>query len=140
MFFRRLACLIALLPTSAMALTTAPDSCTPRDFGDFLTEFTAAGAPQARSTADMVTFEALDPAAEPEPAMQSTQTPKDQLTWPVMPALTDLMSQGLEVRIDTSAPNGAAVVARGADNGTHLTWVFDLTPCWQLTKVIDASL
>ena len=138
----RLARCLPLLPCLVLAgpALAHGDLCLTGDFDAFFARFSHEIIVQEASTADPLALEMIDPTAEPEPELITSQIPLAEVEWPVIPDFTIGAAENVRTEVSDTPEGGKAVLMRGIDNGIRTTWVFAPTPCWQLVKVIDESM
>ena len=124
----------------AQADSIAAPACPTGTFGEFLDRFGRDLAFQKAVTADPLTVERYDTAAEPEPRLVTGRVAQREIAWPVMPRLDTLAAQGRIHEIAPTAEGGRRVLIRRPDTSDQQTYIFEQVPCWQLQGVIDASV
>lgn len=152
-WFPLVACLVSMLaactPASVPAaaadrqpLLAADEAspCASDTFETFVERFGRDVAFQKLATADPLVVEHYDVAAEPEPRLVTARVPLDEVAWPVMPFLDTLGARGRAYEIRPSAQGRMELQIHTPDTSDQQTYVFDRTPCWQLQRVVDASI
>lgn len=119
---------------------TAATACPTGTFEEFLDRFGHDLAFQKATTADPLTVERYDTAAEPEPRLVTGRVAQSEIAWPVMPRLDTLAAQGRIHEIAPTAEGRREVLIRRQDTSDQQTYIFEQVPCWQLQGVIDESV
>ena len=132
---------------AADAANTAPEapeapasSCPADDFDVFAERFGREISFQELNIDDPYQFEYIDMEAQPEPAPVVVEKSLDDVTWPLMPQLALLESQGRAYEISPDGEDGMQIRIFTPDTGDQQVYHFRRAPCWRLQRVVDESL
>lgn len=128
----------ASAPRTATTASTTGE-CPAVDIDAFVTAFAEDPALQRAYSAEVVDTAYVDWNAQPEPAEVITRTPRQHLTFPVMPGREAQHREGLVYRRVSLAGTRAVVALEIPDTDTQLLYTFERDACWRLVKVVDPA-
>lgn len=148
--------IVALLVTSCKASTPAPDSgpsaasnpsaevtnlvCPSSEADQFIDAFVASIDVQKAFTSSSIENQILDPTAEPEPAIVTTQLAVAELQFPLIPNKQEQAAQGLSLRQSVLDDGTLKVTVGKADTDQQKSYYFRKDACWQLFRIRNESL
>lgn len=116
-------------------------TCFDGDFNEFLVEFQNNPAEQASMSADQITITTFQDMGRAMPRRYTDVKAKEDLSWPLLPSLTELDRQGLKVDVYEDRPLKAEFNAEATDHReVSYTWLFEKDPCWRLVEFRDGTL
>ncbi len=127
-------------PTIVSATDQPAAACPEPEFDSFLKRFGHEIAFQEKSVADPLQSDVLDPTAEPEPKMVTTNIALKDVEWPVIADLTMLARGGKDIILSDEADGIKKVLIRTPDTGEQQAYYFARKPCWQLIRMSDESM
>jgi hypothetical protein len=130
-------------PTSvapAQAATDRAAACPEADFDAFLTRFAADPAFQKAWTADPLTMDKVDAAAQPEPAVVTSQVPRADVSFPLLAQEAKRMAEGVQTEVAAVDGEMREVTVRIPESDAQHRLRFRADPCWTLVRFSDDSL
>ncbi len=121
------------------ATATASSECPAADIDTFVAAFAEDAALQRTFSAEVVDTAHVDWNAQPEPAEVITRTPRQRLTFPVMPGREAQRREGLVYRRVSLESTRAVVALEIPDSDAQLLYTFERDTCWRLVKVVDPA-
>lgn len=122
----------------AMAATPA---CPGKTFAAFLSAFGASADVQRAHVAKVVSIGQIDPDADPEPRMVTTNQPGGSIDFPIMPLAAERKHDGLEMHSTPKGGGAFEVLLAAPDTGYQLRYQFRAAgSCWELVALADESM
>lgn len=118
---------------------TAVSICPSGDFKTFLDAFSESKELQVKLTNfPLQKLHVIDAEPEPKPVVKFID--RSQVTFPLIPSVTERRSRKLTVRFDAVSRHKAKITLRKEDTGYQIAYFFKKDDCWRLVRIEDWSL
>lgn len=127
-------------PASPATTGIVKEACPSTDFDGFLDAFLVDTEVQKAFTSSPVESQAVDPTAEPEPAIVTKKIAAADLQFPLIPNMQEQAAQGLSLRQSVLDDGSIKVTVGKADTDQQQSYYFKKGACWQLFRIRNESL
>lgn len=122
------------------AATVVEPACPSDEISGFIDAFVASVEVQKAFTSSSIESQAVDPTAEPEPAIITKQVAASELEFPLIPNKQEQAAQGLSLRQSVLDDGNIKVTVGKADTDQQKSYYFKKGACWQLFRIRNESL
>lgn len=126
-------------PLAATQASLSP-TCPSVSFDGFLKAFINSVEVQKSFTSTPLESQAMDAAAEPEPALITKMLTVSEMQLPLIPGEQEQISQGLKMRQSVLENRDIKVTLEKEDTDYQVSFYFRENHCWQLYRVRNESL
>ena len=125
---------------SASVPTSAPLACPSLSFDGFLKAFVESPEVQKAFSAKPLESQAVDAAAEPEPALVTKMLTANELQFPLIPSEQQQAKEGLIMRQSVLENDDIKVTLAKEDTDYQMSFYFKKEACWKLIRIRNDSL
>ena len=127
-------------PPPTPASTSAMPICPSHNFDGFLKAFMDDVELQKAFTAEPLESQAVDAAAEPEPALVTKLQTATELEFPLIPSEKQQAGEGLKMRQSVLENGDIKVTLAKEDTDYQMSFYFEKDECWKLIRIRNDSL